>query len=109
MNTVGVILSATALLVALVELRLRSDLAGRRMCALLVTCSWLTMAGVAWDCHRQCQVLAARHTIPAARGIGDTPVPEFVIQWPDGAKLQQFASQSHIGSAEWRAKPKGRL
>jgi hypothetical protein len=109
MNTIGVVLSATALLVALVELRLRADLAGRRMCAILVTCSWLTMAGVAWDYHRQCRVLAARPTVPVARGISDTSVPELVIEWPDGAKLQQFASQSQIRSAEWRAKPNGRL
>lgn len=73
MNTVGVILSASALLVALVELRLRADLAGRRMCAMLVTCSWLTMSGVAWDCHRQCQDLYGRTNPVLSKQ--DIPVP----------------------------------
>lgn len=62
MNTVGVVLSASALLVALVELRLRADLPGRRMCAMLVTCSWLTMSGVAWDCNRHYIALLEKQT-----------------------------------------------
>lgn len=49
MNIIGVVLSAMCLLTALVELRIRADLGGRRMGAFLAAAAWTTLATVAWD------------------------------------------------------------
>lgn len=74
MNTIGVVLSAGCLGVALVELRIRADVAGRRMAAFLATAAWLTMALIAWDQHHQLRrskdaTMAATPT-PAAVAVG---------------------------------------
>lgn len=72
MNTIGVVLSAGCLGVALIELRLRADVAGRRMAAFLATAAWLTMALIAWDQHHQLQQSkdATVAATPAAVAVG---------------------------------------
>lgn len=116
MNTVGVLLSASCLAAALIELRIRSDWAGRRMGAILAAVAWATMGCVALDQSRMCATLQRQQAVGAAvrhaENIDNTPLPEVAIQWPDGTKLEQYttASKRTEGvTAEWRAKPNGRL
>lgn len=112
MNTIGVVLSFSAMAVALIELRMRSDLAGRRIGALLALCAWLSMACVAWDCHQQCRVLMSAKPVMAAEGIAAKHHPEIAIEWPDGTKLEQYATSgaTHlVGSEKWHASQQDRL
>lgn len=61
MNIVGVVLSAMCLLTALIELKLRADLSGRRMGAFLAAAAWTTMATVAWDQTQKCYSLEQKN------------------------------------------------
>lgn len=61
MNTLGVLLSASCLAAALIELRVRSDLSARRMGSVLASAAWATMSFVALDQSRQCQALIRAH------------------------------------------------
>ena len=67
MNTLGVILSTVCLFVSLLELRVRSDLAGRRMGAVLALAAWLTMGSVALDEARKCQAMSQKPEIEMYR------------------------------------------
>lgn len=87
MNTIGVILSACCLLVSLIELRMRSDLAGRRMAAMLAAAAWVTMGFVALDHNRQCTAMM-RHqttvTVPARQIVAEALRDRWTYEAPDG-------------------------
>jgi len=63
MNTIGVVLSASCLFVSLIELRLRSDLASRKMASILAATAWATMGLVALDQHRQCTAMTRQKAV----------------------------------------------
>ena len=93
MTTLAVILSISCLLTALVELRLRADLAGRRMAAVLATAAWATMGFVALDEARKCDALQRVHSIRGAvihadnMAIGGNQ-PIWTYKTPDGATIE---------------------
>ena len=117
MNTIGVILSACCLLASLIELRLRSDLAGRRMAAMLAAAAWATMGFVALDQHRQCALLGAqqlsRVTIPASDIVARALRDSWKYESPDGGVIT-YESPAHaqsqlVGVDEWHANHKNKL
>lgn len=116
MNTIGVILSACCLLVSLIELRLRADLAGRRMAAMLAAAAWATMSFVALDQNRQCAAMK-RHqaavTVPARQIIAEALRDSWKYESPDGAVITyespQQAQSQFVGASEWHAKHKNKL
>ena len=116
MNTIGVILSASCLLVSLGELRLRSDLAGRRMAAMLAAAAWATMGFVALDQNRQCAAMQNRQatvTIPAKQIIADALRDTWKYESPEGGVITfQSPAQAQsqlVGVDEWRVKYKNKL
>ena len=116
MNTIGVILSACCLLVSLVELRLRSDLAGRKMAAILSAAAWATMGFVALDQNRQCATMM-RHqsviTVPARQIVAEALRDTWQYTAPDGGVITYEspaqATSQLVGATEWHAKHKNKL
>jgi len=116
MNTIGVILSACCLLVSLIELRLRSDLAGRRMAAMLAAAAWATMAFVALDQNRQCVAMQkhqAAVTIPARQIVAEALRDRWQYKAPDGGVITYEspaqAQSQLVGATEWHATHKNKL
>lgn len=116
MNTIGVILSASCLLVSLIELRLRADLAGRRMAAMLAAAAWATMGFVALDQNRQCSAMQQRRaavTISAKQIIAEALRDTWKYESPDGGVITfQSPAQAQsqlVGVDEWHATHKNKL
>ena len=91
MNTVdvlGIVLSVLCLVVALAELQMRSDAAGKRLAGMSFTVAWLAMANVAYSQHRQCDNLRQRSSLPAAEEIAERAVPQWSDELPDGSRVE---------------------
>ncbi len=116
MNTIGVVLSASCLLVSLIELRMRADLAGRRMAAMLAAAAWATMGFVALDKNRQCSAMMQRQaavTIPAKQIVADALRDTWKYESPEGGVITfQSPAQAQsqlVGTDAWHAKHKNKL
>ncbi len=116
MNTFGVILSFCCLCVALIELRLRSDLAGRRMGAMLATAAWATMGCVALDQARRCSAMPTMLrpvTSPAKQIVAEALRDQWKYEAPDGGVITfESAAQAQarfVGNTESRASNNDRL
>jgi len=111
-NVVGILLSLSCLLVALTELRLRSDLRGRQLGALAATAAWLSMAMVAYDQHRQVVQFKQWADSSAVHEIALKHSPQWVFQGQDGSRVEYSgqAGMTHfVGEHQWRASKNNRM
>ena len=110
-NVVGILLSLSCLLVALTELRLRSDLRGRQLGALAATVAWLSMAMVAYDQHRQVMRWREWSTVKAQE-VSLPHAPQWVFKGPDGSRVEfsgQVGMTHFVGEHQWRASKNNRM